>query len=502
MKKKYIVLNFFTISSLLYLFLLGLELMSTSFKILSVRGINSVFSFINNPISGVMIGIIATVLLQSSSTTTSIIVTMVGSNIITVKQAIPLVMGANIGTSITNTLVSHAHIGDVEQFKLAFSGATVHDMFNFLSLIILLTTENITNLLNFPLIYSISEKATNFFIHSDSLTFTSPFKIILKPIAKNICSIDKNVLKQQSAGCVNCNNSLIHCWNAKKTICLTEIEWEDKYSGNNIIKGGFLKHLGTGGGGAVGLIISLVFLCVSLYFIVKILHKIVMKDNGEGRVLSLIKKTLEINPYLTMVIGMILTMTVQSSSIITSTFTPLVGLSIITIEQMYLLTLGANVGTTFTSILASIVTGSVNAIQISICHFLFNIFGIIIWYPIPLMRNVPIVMAKRLGILVATYRWFGIFYIVYTFVLFPSLSYCISLMLNINTIGMVFGILMLFIFSALSVCLFYKFEVVFTTIKVRYKKVLDRYRACRYNAIEDSNNTIEMEPRETAALEK
>ena len=160
MKKKYIVLNFFTISSLLYLFLLGLELMSTSFKVLSVKGINSVFSFINNPISGVMIGIIATVLLQSSSTTTSIIVTMVGSNIITVKQAIPLVMGANIGTSITNTLVSHAHIGNVEQFKLAFSGATVHDMFNFLSLIILLTTENITNLLNFPLIYSISEKAT------------------------------------------------------------------------------------------------------------------------------------------------------------------------------------------------------------------------------------------------------------------------------------------------------------------------------------------------------
>ena len=491
MKPKIVFLNFLKISSLLYLFLLGLELMSTSFKILSVKGIHSVFSFINNPISGVMIGIISTVLLQSSSTTTSIIVTMVGSNIINVKQAIPLVMGANIGTSITNTLVAHAHIADVEQFKLAFSGATVHDMFNFLSLIFLLSIESITQLFNFPLIYEISDKFTKKIINTDGLTFKSPFKIILNPIVKNICSIDKNILKQQSTGCINCNNTLSYCWNHKKKLCITELDWNDKYNENNIIKGGFLKSLGTEWGGIVGLIISLVFLCFSLYFIVKTLHKIVMKDNGQGRILSLIKKTLEINPYLTMIIGMILTMAVQSSSIITSTFTPLVGLSIITIEQMYLLTLGANVGTTFTSILASIVTGSVNAIQISICHFLFNIFGIIIWYPIPFMRKIPIIMAKRLGILVSKYKWFGIFYIIYTFGIFPVLSYSISLMININNPGLIFGIIILLLYAIVSFYLFFKFEIIFNYIQLKHKKILDKYRACRYSNIDD--NVIEME---------
>lgn len=53
-----------------------------------------------------MIGLLSTVIIQSSSTSTSIIVSMVASEIIPVKYAIPIIMGTNIGTSITSTLVS------------------------------------------------------------------------------------------------------------------------------------------------------------------------------------------------------------------------------------------------------------------------------------------------------------------------------------------------------------------------------------------------------------
>ena len=96
--------NTIVLLSLLYLFLLGLDLMGNAFKGLSGKGVGNLFSVVDNPMAGLAIGVVATVLLQSSSTSTSIIVTMVGAGILQVTNAIPMVMGANIGTSVTAAL--------------------------------------------------------------------------------------------------------------------------------------------------------------------------------------------------------------------------------------------------------------------------------------------------------------------------------------------------------------------------------------------------------------
>ena len=56
-------------------------------------------------------------------------------------MAIPIVMGANIGTSVTNTIVSLGQITDKDDFRRAFAGATVHDIFNWLSVFVLLPLE-------------------------------------------------------------------------------------------------------------------------------------------------------------------------------------------------------------------------------------------------------------------------------------------------------------------------------------------------------------------------
>jgi sodium-dependent phosphate cotransporter len=174
--------------------------------------------------------------------------------------------------------------------------------------------------------------------------------------------------------------------------------------------------------------------------------------------MRMVQKSLSISPYLTMIVGVLLTISVQSSSIITSTFTPLVGLSILTVEQMFPLTLGANIGTTCTAILASLVTESVSAIQIAICHFIFNIIGIVLWFPLKFTRKVPLKMAFRLGDLVAKYKWFGVYYILYLFLLIPIASWSISNLISINVIGLVFGILILSILGIISLYMFYKFE--------------------------------------------
>ena len=113
--------RFFVILASLYFFLFGLDVMGNAFKALSGKAVGSFFTSIGNPVAGLMVGILVTVLLQSSSTTTSIVVSMVGADIVSVKTAIPIIMGANIGTSVTNTIVSHGHVTDKEEFERAVS---------------------------------------------------------------------------------------------------------------------------------------------------------------------------------------------------------------------------------------------------------------------------------------------------------------------------------------------------------------------------------------------
>ena len=248
-------------------------------------------------------------------------------------------------------------------------------------------------------------------------TFESPLKTILNPFTKLFISIDKNVIKGSANGCISCINTnasnttdQLYCWNLKMSECMTKkCVGKINTRMEKIIKSGMFENLSDLQGGIVGLVVSLVILCIVLYLIVKVLHTLVFSSNGRGKIMRIVQRSLSLSPYITMIVGMLLTIAVQSSSIITSTFTPLVGLSILTVEQMYPLTLGSNIGTTCTAFLASLVTDSTKAIQIAVCHFIFNIMGIIIWFPLPVTRKIPLGMAYRLGDLVTTYRWFGIF---------------------------------------------------------------------------------------------
>lgn len=125
-----------------------------------------------------------------------------------------------------------------------------------------------------------------------------------------------------------------------------------------------------------------------------------------------------------------MTIVVQSSSIFTSAITPLVGVGVITLDRMYPLTLGANIGTTFTAVLASFTQSGKSfqlALQVALCHLFFNILGILIYYPIPIMRQGPIKLAKLMGNTTAKYRWFAITYTILMFLLVPAAVFGLSL---------------------------------------------------------------------------
>ena len=102
------------------------------------------------------------------------------------------------------------------------------------------------------------------------------------------------------------------------------------------------------------------------------------------------------------------------------------GAGLITLAQAFPITIGANIGTTTTAILASMATGNVSAIIIAFAHFLFNLTGTVAIYPIPLFRKIPIYLAESLGDLAAEKRGYAFLYVVGLFFMVPGLLIFIS----------------------------------------------------------------------------
>jgi len=399
---------------LLYIFICSLDLMSSAFRLLGGKTAGEVMSnsfLLKNPIAGVVIGILTTVLVQSSSTSTSIVITMTGAGLIHPPLAVPIIMGANIGTSVTNTIVSLGQAGDKDEFRRAFAGATVHDAFNFLAVLVLLPIEAIVQAAaGEGFLYYVSSQIVGTFSNSSQDLDQELLKVITKPLTSKIIKIDKGVIKKIATGEAKGNESL-------------------QKEGDYLFQ---YMNLADSAAGGLLLVISLIALCVCLVAIVRLLHSMV-----KGRIALWIRKIVNMKfpgkaaflaDYVAIVFGAAITILVQSSSIFTSTLTPLVGIGVITIERTYPLTLGSNIGTTCTGVLAALSSDKLSVtLTIAFCHLLFNVIGILIWFPIPFMRKIPIGLAKNLGMITANYRWFPLVYLFLVFFILPGIILALSL---------------------------------------------------------------------------
>ncbi|NXR95541.1 NPT2A protein, partial [Hypocryptadius cinnamomeus] len=435
----------------LYLFVCSLDVLSSAFQLAGGKVAGDIFkdnAILSNPVAGLVVGILVTVLVQSSSTSTSIIVSMVSSGLLEVRSAIPIIMGSNIGTSVTNTIVALMQAGDRSEFKRAFAGATVHDCFNWLSVLVLLPLEVVSGYL-----HHVTRLVVATFNIRSGKDAPDLLKIITEPFTKLIIQLDKSVITGIATGDESLRNrSLIRIWCGPATPQMTTVGLGPPPNctspGHCSTKGIEVlhnitrkkcEHLFTDTplpDLAVGLVLlagSLVVLCTCLILLVKLLNSLL-----KGQVAKAIQKVINtdlphplswLTGYFAMVVGAGMTFVVQSSSVFTSAITPLIGLGVISIERAYPLTLGSNIGTTTTAILAALASPGdklASSFQIALCHFFFNISGILLWYPLPFTR-LPIRMAKALGERTAKYRWFAVLYLIICFLLLPSLIFGISM---------------------------------------------------------------------------
>ncbi|MCP4931202.1 MAG: hypothetical protein GY912_04400 [Candidatus Marinimicrobia bacterium] len=353
------------ILAILYLFLVSIGMIGAGFKGLGRGFAEQLMSGNAAPIIGLFIGILATSLIQSSSTTTSIVVGMVAAGtfgedpMIAVATAIPYIMGANIGTSITNTIVSLGHIVNKNEFRRAFEASIVHDFFNVLSVLILFPLQ-----LYFGVISKTANWMASLFLGAGTFTFKSPVKMMTKPAVDAI----KNFFQMQDI--INHNWLLIFA--------------------------------------------ALILLFISLRYLTVLIRSLVM-ERLEAFFDSHIFKTW----LRAMVFGVFITILVQSSSITTSLMVPLAGAGILQLRQIFPYTLGANIGTTITALLASLVAGTHAPLAVAFGHLAFNIYGILLIWPIEKIRNIPIKMSEKFAAIAVRNRMIPMVYILVVFFLIP-----------------------------------------------------------------------------------
>tara|TARA_Y100000996_G_scaffold412940_1_gene400128 strand:- start:1426 stop:2553 length:1128 start_codon:yes stop_codon:yes gene_type:complete len=353
---------------LIYTFLVGVSSLESGIKVMGADTQESLFSSVSNPVAGLFIGILGTVLVQSSSASTSVIVGLVGTGALGVGDAVPMVMGANIGTTVTNTLVALAHMRQSEEFKRAFAAATVHDFFNLMAVGILLPVELATGVLS-----TLAENISSRLVGSAGSEWKSPIKKWVKePV-------------------------------------------------------GWLKDLGDAIGAAGNVlgtflvIVGLVIILLSLAYITKNMRQLVA-----DRIEASLNRVLGTGAgMVAMVLGLLITISVQSSSITTSIMIPLAAAGVVTLRNIYPVTLGANVGTTITALLAALAASRPEALTVGIVHTLFNLGGIALLYPIPAVRYIPVRAAENLARIAVQRRVIAIAYVVTAFIVIPLLGVAI-----------------------------------------------------------------------------
>jgi sodium-dependent phosphate cotransporter len=325
---------------MLYAFLVGVSLLETGISGLGADFQDGLIREIANPISGLFAGILLTVLVQSSSVSTATIVGLVGAGTLDVSLAVPMIMGANIGTTVTNTLASLGSIRRRNEFQRALTAATMHDFFNLLAVAVLLPLELATGL------------------------FTRMALALTRLLRGSEVALEPGPSRLRSA--------------VKAPVSLLR----------DLVAG---LGLPSRAGALLLLVFGLALIFLALVLITRNMRQLV-RGSVERAMNHIVGRG---GGAVGIIIGLLVTVAVQSSTITTSILVPLVAAGLLTARSAYPITLGANVGTTVTALIASLAVTQPAGLTIALVHTLFNVTALAIVFPVRRIREVPVLLAER-----------------------------------------------------------------------------------------------------------
>lgn len=341
---------------LIFAFLLALQLLILAFDLLGQRQVEQIIVATSNPFINLFIGLLATAIIQSSSTVTSLTVAAVAANTLSLESAVFIVMGANIGTTVTSTLASVSHVSHRKEFRKAIAAATLHDFFNIFTTLIMFPLEYYFGLLSSlaGTLSGLIQGGTPGNIHQVS----TPLGRMFDPITK-----------------------VLHV-----------------FLGNNSV-------------------ITLILATILLFIAVRTISYL-LKPKWEGQKSKVLERSLFGHPAKALLSGTVITGVMQSSSVVSTLVVPMVASNKLSLRKIFPFIMGANLGTTFTALFAAF-SKSETALSIALAHILFNIIGVLLFFPATPLRNLPIWFARRLGQATLRNRMYGFAYIILTFFVVP-----------------------------------------------------------------------------------
>ncbi len=350
------------IISIIFIFLLAIDLMINALSSIGLGAAQELIKIAEIPFISLFIGLLTTALIQSSSTVTSIAVAMVASGTISLNMGIFVIMGANIGTTLTSDIISLSYITSKSKFRLALSAGVIHDFFNIFTTIIIFPLEYYYKILSGSAMYI--TKILGVQGPTPDMVVSKPVYSIIKPLTLGIADLINN-------------------------------DW-------------IVAVIG----------ILLLFTAIKLFSTYS--YKLLIgksKDKMKSYIFS--------NPFKSFSWGLLFTGALQSSSITTSLSVPLVATQKVSLSSVFPFIMGANIGTTITALLAAIFKSEA-AVSLAITHLVFNFIGVLIFLPYAKVRSFPVYLARRFGLLASDNRLIGFFYIILTFFLIPFLLIYLS----------------------------------------------------------------------------
>ena len=341
----------------LFIFLLALELMVGALKLIGEGRITEMLSGAANPFVGLFVGLLSTAIVQRSGLVTAMTVVLVGADILSLNNAVPIVMGANIGTTITCMIISMGHVTRKKEFRKAFAGSVLHVFFNVITALVL-----------FPIEYFWA-----------GLTKLSWFIVSFIESSKGLFSIDLfsfvRVIQPISDGLL----TIFDFW-----------LW-----------------------GAV--ILALLMLVGSLKA-----FSVLLKQLLVGKLFNRVESVVFATDNKALLFGTVTTALLQSSSFVTSFIVTLVASNRFSLKKAFPFIMGVNIGTTITALLASIGKPQI-ALTLAMVHVLFNLVGVLLLYPIGAIRNGLVEAARRIGRASVQQRLLGFVYVLLVFFIIPFL---------------------------------------------------------------------------------
>ncbi len=355
----------------LYFFLAALNVLGSGLGTFGRASdfLTQLFAYGENPFIALLAGVLVTMIVQSSSFTSALIVTLVASGEMTLGTAVFAIMGANIGTAVTGVIVALANVRIKRNFRRSFTAALMHDFFNILTVAIVFPLEFISGL----------------FHEAGRGIFTRVAGWLADLIGMEAVARPDSPVKVITAPVVDGANGV--------------------------------ASLLTTTPAAQGLLVAglgMLLMFAALIFMVQNLRGALLR-HMDGLFRTYFFRS-DVRAY---GVGLVSTVLVQSSTITSSLMVPLAGAGVVRLRRVLPFMMGANLGTTVTSVLAATANPVAAAMTVALFHVIFNLTGTAVWYP---LRYIPLRIATWYGRLAARQTRYAFVFLIGVFLVIPLLG--------------------------------------------------------------------------------